>query len=510
MDETVVAEAEGLLESITGFRSPSSNRPKMGRTLERLAGEAGKPVESLVAAMGKDPSQLQRLINEILIGETYFFREAAQFRLLRDIVLPRLASESPTLVAWSASCSTGEEAISLAAIIAEFQEGRPGMGHVVHASDINDASLARLREGIYPRSALRHDGSEFHGAFLKHHVERADESTLTISVATLNAIKPHHLNLLSDRLDPIPDMVDLAFFRNTLLYSPEAVRDAMIDRITRKLRPGGALFLGMSELPFVHHPLLRLEESHKARYFTRRQETGKTRPEARKPDPTASRTADRRAGLADNRGAKDIRRGIPRIEDEALRNPDNPENPENPSRRVPTLHSVMRLLNDPALVAGLIEGKGEELGEGADPSLLVAGFVARSLAAVARGDSEGAALNLAELSHQGHPGIEGLVRFCRGWREYMRGRSDLAEAEMALAVDADEAFWPARFYLATIRSRRGDPGAIRDFKRCVASIDAFSEEDNHMYDFLLDGFDTGYFRRMCLRSIEKRDAGGEG
>lgn len=117
MDERVLNETINYLESYTGLRSPSSNLSHFKRVLVRHAEAAGLSPTRLAAELRLDRAARQRLINEVMIGETYFFREAAQFRLLGECVLGRLARPGAALKCWSVSCSTGEEAVSLAAIL---------------------------------------------------------------------------------------------------------------------------------------------------------------------------------------------------------------------------------------------------------------------------------------------------------------------------------------------------------------------------------------------------------
>jgi len=263
MDELFLAAAAEILESFSGFRSPEANRAHFRRTILKQAAASGLAPERYVATLAGDESALRLLVNAATIGETYFFREASQFKALRDHVLPRLAKPDRILRCWSASCSTGEEAVSIAAVLSEI--GASHGGFEVHASDINDEALERLRKGVFPRSSLRRDGEEFHASLGRHIVVR-DQRTVTIDQSLLSTISVRRLNLFKDPLDNIPEGLDVVFLRNTLLYMPQERRETIVDRVAVKLREGGALFLSTGEIPLVRREGLRLEERDRV-YF---------------------------------------------------------------------------------------------------------------------------------------------------------------------------------------------------------------------------------------------------
>ena len=108
-----------------------------------------------LAGLAQDGPPLTAIIDELTVGETYFFRDAAQFDLIRRTILPDLARRhgpQPRLWAWSAGCATGEEAYSLAILFEE--EGLAGRARIL-ATDLSETALAKARVGIYGAWSLR-------------------------------------------------------------------------------------------------------------------------------------------------------------------------------------------------------------------------------------------------------------------------------------------------------------------------------------------------------------------
>jgi chemotaxis methyl-accepting protein methylase len=461
MDERFVDEAVDYVESFTGLRSPASNRTHFRRALLGQAQAAGMPPERLAAQLPFDAVSRQRFLNAVMIGETYFFREASQFRLLRDTLAGRWAATERKLRCWSVSCSTGEEAVSLAAVLDERKRSRGGPEYEVHASDINDTALECLRGGVFPRASLRRDGREFHDTLLRRHVISEDETGLTLDPALLAGISIHHLNFFRDPLDAIPDELDIVFFRNTLLYAALEKREFIVDRIVPKLREGGLLFLATSELPFVKRADLRLEKADHAYVLVRE-------------SPDRSRES----------AAREIGGGP-----EPLGSP----GPGGASAQA-TTDAVLGFLNGGE--SALAESRG-----GADADF--ARLVASLFAALGSGRRDEAADILGALEAASGPGVEPLARYCAGRFHASMDDSGRARAEFERALQADGSFWPARFYLASLSAPASRRRALREFERCVAAIEADAESRGERFSCLLEGFNSAYFRRMCVRWIEK-------
>ncbi|MFO7849851.1 MAG: CheR family methyltransferase, partial [Spirochaetia bacterium] len=257
IDENILSQAASLVQEHTGLRSPESNHSHLRRVLLKLCKTKGVSSQSIITYIKKNKDCLQRFLNESMIGETYFFREVSHFHVLRNHLFKEICTDKEEVKIWSAACSTGEEAVSLAASALHCR-GDPGDKTIrVYASDINTDSIERIRTGTYPKSSLRNDGRELH-ELLTNHISLEKSKTFTLDRKLLSPISTVPLNLYRDPLTEIPDNLDLIFFRNTLIYAPSDNRSHLIEKIAKKLKVGGYLFVASSEVPFVDLPYLEL------------------------------------------------------------------------------------------------------------------------------------------------------------------------------------------------------------------------------------------------------------
>lgn len=189
-------------------------------------------------------AELDEAVELLVTGETYFYRQEYQLRAFRDEVLPALAQLNAghrRLSIWSAGCSTGEEAYTIALLILESRLFE-GWNVRVMGSDISKRSIVAARRGVYRRSAFRTISEDFRAA----HFKECDEGW---EVAE-DARKVCHfgqLNLLDGGKTAIVGRVDAVFCRNVLIYFDMGSRKRVIDNLYDRLVPGGYLLLGHSE-----------------------------------------------------------------------------------------------------------------------------------------------------------------------------------------------------------------------------------------------------------------------
>ena len=213
---------------------------------------------------GQAEAEVRDLLNEITVGETCFFRNQPQIDALRTHVLPAVAEEKAKfgykrLSLWSAGCSTGEEPYTLAMVLLEESLGMlRGWSVEVHATDLNERSLARARAGIYSDYALRNIPPLFKQKYM-HPV--ADGFQVNDEVKSL--VKFNRLNLRDDSRMVFMKGLDVIFCCNVLIYFGAQPKRRVIQHYYNDLLPGGYLFLGHSESLFglndefklVHFPL---------------------------------------------------------------------------------------------------------------------------------------------------------------------------------------------------------------------------------------------------------------
>jgi chemotaxis protein methyltransferase CheR len=188
--------------------------------------------------------ELEEIVDRITTNETYFFREAYQLNAFRHEILPQLHERRPRgnrLAVWSAGCSSGEEAYTIAILILET--GLFGDWDVrVFGNDISRRVLATARRGTYGRASFRATDARLQRRYFrevdgKHQVR--DDVRQLVSFG--------QINLLDESMVALVQEVDVIFCRNVLIYFNKQARRRVIDTLHRKLVRGGHLLLGHSE-----------------------------------------------------------------------------------------------------------------------------------------------------------------------------------------------------------------------------------------------------------------------
>lgn len=248
-----------------GLKVPDVNRKSVQHfILDRLK-NLNIPVSDYIQRIKSDKTEYHNFLDIITINETYFFREQKHFQLLSKTIIPGWIKQGQrNLSIWSAGCSSGEEALSLYALLASALPD--GWTFKIHASDVNNKVLQRFKQGDFKLSSFRGDGASFHH-LLDQIGERKQESFQVKDIKRFQKqIEIKQLNLGLDCFDNLPQM-DLVFFRNTLIYLPPKQRADIMEKLFKVLKENALLFLGISEVPIVSHPSLQLSEEEGTFYF---------------------------------------------------------------------------------------------------------------------------------------------------------------------------------------------------------------------------------------------------
>ncbi len=215
--------------------------------LQHLIRDRGFPsVAHLVAALRTAPgSSLERCVAEAMtINETSFFREPASFSLLRESLLPALIERRRarrTLRIWSAACSSGQEAYSVAMLLCEHFPELASWSIDILGTDVSAGMVARAGAGRYSSVEVKRGLPS--GFLVKYLVRSDDEWEISAGLRRLCRFQPRNLCTSA----PLPQRCDVIFLRNVLLYFPPATRDRVLRTMHGSLAPDGVLFLGASE-----------------------------------------------------------------------------------------------------------------------------------------------------------------------------------------------------------------------------------------------------------------------
>jgi chemotaxis protein methyltransferase CheR len=206
-------------------------------------------------------AEFEELVNALVVNETYFFREVDQLRALRDEVLRPLVERGLRPRVWCAASSTGEEALSVAMLLAEA--GLLAEVDIV-ASDISTKALARARSGVHGPSSLRATPPELRERFLS-----VKDGRVEVVAAIRERIDWRHVNLLDVRGVAALGTFDGILCRNVLIYFQDETIRRLVRTLSNALREGGRLFVGASESLLRFGTVLQCEERRGAFSYSR-------------------------------------------------------------------------------------------------------------------------------------------------------------------------------------------------------------------------------------------------
>jgi chemotaxis methyl-accepting protein methylase len=242
-----IAMALGLLRAhrgvdFMGYR-PKTIRRRLDARM-RLAG-----YHDLGAYLGRlrtDAEEREKLLGHLTIKVTRFHRNGRSFMRLTETALADLLARHPgrPLRIWSAGCSTGEEAWTLAMLLESA--GAPGGGErpQIQATDVDEAALETARGGVYPVRSL----VELPAALESRWIDR-DEALARVDPILGRRVEFRIHDLIGAVAPPLGWRFDLICCRNVLIYLDGRRRRRVIELLHRSLRPSGYLFLGEAEWP---------------------------------------------------------------------------------------------------------------------------------------------------------------------------------------------------------------------------------------------------------------------
>jgi chemotaxis protein methyltransferase CheR len=263
LNEALLLEVSRRIQERMGLHFPSLRWSDLARNLKAAAEEArADSLEDFARGIIAGPIDKERLLllaRHLTIGETYFFRDPQVFELLERKILPeRMAYRrnlgQNRLFLWSAGCSTGEEAYSMAAVAVKTAVA-VGCEVETLATDINDGALAKARKGVYRAWSLRHQPP----AFFESYIRREDANTLVVSEDLKRRVTFEHFNLADAFYPPPMDrdgVADVILCRNVLMYFDIPLLQQIVGRLVRALAPDGWFLVSATETAVIEHPEL--------------------------------------------------------------------------------------------------------------------------------------------------------------------------------------------------------------------------------------------------------------
>lgn len=199
------------------------------------------------ARLARDDEEFRELMNLVTINETSFMRFPGQFEVLRRDVIPELMARtaaSRVLRVWSAGCSTGQEAYSIAMTLLDSGAAAAGWSLEVLGTDVSTRALTVARDAVYPARALHGLADDL----VARHFEPVGDDRYRVSEAVRRLATFRYHNLIKE---PYPLSLfgewHVIFCRNVTIYFKVESTRRVVGNFRECLVPGGYLFVGHSE-----------------------------------------------------------------------------------------------------------------------------------------------------------------------------------------------------------------------------------------------------------------------
>lgn len=198
----------------------------------------------------REPGEITYLIDALSTNFTTFFREIEHFKFLKEKIIPDYLTnlqrhdEGP-FRAWSAACSTGEEAYSMAIVMATCFQAMDQDLWQIFASDISTRVLEKAGEGIYEASRVKLPNPEW----LPRYFQKGEgdwSGHYRVKRQLREQVDFQHMNLL-DPSHRMGDRYHLIFCRNVMIYFDHSTTQILVERLCRQLHEGGYLIIGHAE-----------------------------------------------------------------------------------------------------------------------------------------------------------------------------------------------------------------------------------------------------------------------
>ncbi len=266
----LLSSVRNLVEGESGIVLNDAKLPHLSALIrERMKALALPDAREYLSLVSEGPApraERRKLVDGLLVGETSFFRTPGLYRVFEKRILADQVDRGvvPPIPVWSAGCSTGEEAYSVAMAALEWKGERHGPPVRVLATDIHRGALDRAREGVYPPQALRDVPERLRAKYF----EPAAGGRFRVIDAVRRLVLFEERNLVEDLSMPLPPGKYAAIFcRNVMIYFRAGTTRRLVERFHDRLLGGGVFFLGPSETLWGISDAFALEEREAVFYY---------------------------------------------------------------------------------------------------------------------------------------------------------------------------------------------------------------------------------------------------
>lgn len=248
-----LSDLNSFISSLMGLHFTESRLGDLERGIRFAAKDFGFDNEAVFVDWLKSrpltKEHIERLASHLTVGETYFFRDSCTFAVLEKKILPELISarkESKRIRIWSAGCSTGEEAYSVAIVLKRLIPDVQNWNIGIVATDINPRSLKKASDGIYTEWSFRETPDWMRDLYFKRVREGAwridSEIQKIVSFGYLNLAEDIYPSLLNNT-----NGVDIIFCRNVIMYFSDQVARSVVKGLSNSLVDDGWLLVSPAE-----------------------------------------------------------------------------------------------------------------------------------------------------------------------------------------------------------------------------------------------------------------------
>jgi chemotaxis protein methyltransferase CheR len=249
-----------------GIQLPPSKRSlvegRLRKRMRRLGFHRYRDYLDFALESAEGAAERIHLVDVVTTNKTDFFREPEHFHYLVQQALPALErswleGRRRELAVWSAGCSSGEEPYTLAMVLCETAERRPGLRFSILATDISGRAIATAQRATYPEARIAPVPMALRQKYLLRSRD-GRQGLVRMGPELRQRVRFGRLNLMA-RDFHLDRPMDIIFCRNVMIYFNPSIREALVARFENQLAPGGYLFVGHSEsLSGLHTELRRL------------------------------------------------------------------------------------------------------------------------------------------------------------------------------------------------------------------------------------------------------------
>ena len=251
-----------LITSRYGIKFPEEKKlmfqARLQKRLRSLQFSSFQQYAHFIYHSPEGANELEIMADLLSTNKTDFFREPDHFDYFRQMAVPQLLNmRKRTLNIWSAGCSSGKEAYSLAIVLEEMKNQNPdyGFDYRLIATDISGRMLERAARAIYAYDKIRMVPEHLRSRYFLKSKDQSDPR-VRVCKAIRDKVTFQWHNLMDEHY-AFPFLFDVVFLRNTLIYFDRSVQQSVLHKVLYQMEQGGYLFIGHSESVIKHRlPLL--------------------------------------------------------------------------------------------------------------------------------------------------------------------------------------------------------------------------------------------------------------